>query len=292
MSNSRSSSVIRHRRRRCFRFRRLCLFFTSTLAFLFSRSSFSGRSFSFIGSPRAFESQKSSSRRLHSAIFLGCLVHRFFQSRFFLGEGISQTAYSDGCYRDALILQGPVYQSPCSSPSKGRPKNSGRGRRLPFVRQRRLGSRRRFFRCLALDPFASPSNARCERFYSRYAYPGSLANDAFSVSWSHECLFVCSPIGKLIASWKKISDSPSTRGVIIFPVWKSATFWPVFFPDGIHSTWPAFSVQRFDPFINVGQFYAGVMNGKNDYLFIAIFFDTTFHGPSSSLCHLPICSCF
>ena len=144
-----------------------------------------------------------------------------------------------------------------------------------------------------LDPFASPSNARCDRFFSQYAYPRSLATDAFSVSWSGECLFACPPIGKLIASWKKICATPLVKGVIILPAWKTATFWPVIYPDGIHSSWPAQSAHRFDPFINVGQFYAGVMNGKNNYVFIAIYFDTSILAPSSStLCHLPSCSCF
>ena len=144
-----------------------------------------------------------------------------------------------------------------------------------------------------LDLFASPSNARCPRFFSRYAYPGSLATDAFSMSWSDECVFVCPPIGKIIAAWKKIISTPSIKGVLIFPVWRSATFWPVLFPDGMHSVWPAQSVHSFDPFINVGQFYAGVMNGKNSYLFSAIFFDTTIRGPStSSLCHLSPCPCY
>ena len=145
----------------------------------------------------------------------------------------------------------------------------------------------------SLDPFASTSNARCARFFSRYAFPGSLATDAFSVDWSNECFFVSPPIGKLIASWKKISSSSNAKGVIVLPAWKSATFWPVFFPDGCHSSWPAQSVQPFDPFIQLGQFYAGVMNGKNDYLFIAIFFDTSIYAPSpDSLCHHFKCQCF
>ena len=145
----------------------------------------------------------------------------------------------------------------------------------------------------SLDPFASTSNARCHRFFSRYAYPGSSATDAFSVNWSNECLFVCPPIGKLIAAWKKIAASTNVSGAIILPVWKSATFWPVFFPDGFHSSWPAQSVEVFDPFIRLGQFYAGVMSGKNDYLFVAIFFDTSIYAPAtSSLCHQSKCLCF
>ena len=144
-----------------------------------------------------------------------------------------------------------------------------------------------------LDPFASTSNARCHRFFSRYAYPGSLATDAFSVSWSGECIFVCPPIGKLISSWKKIISTSDVKGVIVFPAWKTATFWPVLFPDGIHSSWPANSVQIFDPSITLGQFYAGVMNGKNDYHFVAIFFDTAILAPASnSLCCLSTCHCF
>ena len=135
----------------------------------------------------------------------------------------------------------------------------------------------------SLDPFASTSNTRCSRFFSRFAYPGSLATDAFSVDWAGECLFVCPPIGKLIPAWKKISSSSNVKGVLIFPLWKSATFWPLLFPDGFHSVWPAQSVHLFDPFINVGQFYAGVMNGKNAYLFAAIFFDTNVWAPAPCL---------
>ena len=145
----------------------------------------------------------------------------------------------------------------------------------------------------SLDLFASPGNTRCSRFFTKYSYPGSSATDAFSVSWSNECLFVCPPIGKLISAWKKISLSTDSKGAIIFPIWKSAIFWPIFFPDGSHSTWPAISVQQFDPFIKLGQFYSGVMNGRNNYKFVCIFFDTSVSSvPSSELCYLPVCTCF
>ena len=145
----------------------------------------------------------------------------------------------------------------------------------------------------SLDLFASPSNARCSRFFSKYAFPGSSATDAFSVSWNNECLFVCPPIGKLISAWKKISLSSNAKGAVILPIWKSASFWPIFFPDGKHSTWPAISVQPFDPFIKLGQFYAGVMNGHNNYHFVSVFFDTSVPSvPSSNLCHLVKCTCF
>ena len=137
-----------------------------------------------------------------------------------------------------------------------------------------------------LDPFATPTNARLSRFFSKYAYPGSSATDAFSVSWEGECIFACPPIGKLISTWKKITITKNVSGVIVFPVWKSALFWPVFFHDGVHASWPAFAVESFDPYIVLGQFYSGVMNGRNNYLFCSIFFDTskTFSVSDDKLC--------
>ena len=126
-----------------------------------------------------------------------------------------------------------------------------------------------------LDPFGTPSNARVSRFFSKYAYPGSLATDAFSVSWEDECIFACPPIGKLISTWKKIVITRNVKGVLVFPVWKSALYWPVFFHDGVHASFPAFAVESFDPFIVLGQFYSGVMQGRNKYHFCAMFFDTS-----------------
>ena len=144
----------------------------------------------------------------------------------------------------------------------------------------------------SLDPFANPSNARLPRYFSRYAYPGSLATDSSSVSWENECLFVCPPISKIISAWKKITITSSAKGVLVFPVWKSATFWPILFPDGNHASWPAISVETFDPFIVLGQFYSGVMNGRNNYLFCAVFFDSQVSSvqSKSSLCYLKVCN--
>ena len=45
----------------------------------------------------------------------------------------------------------------------------------------------------SIDLFASPSNSRSSRFFSRYAYPGSSATDVFSVDWSHEVAFFFNP---------------------------------------------------------------------------------------------------
>lgn len=149
-----------------------------------------------------------------------------------------------------------------------------------------------FGRAFKLDPFASPANARCARFFSRYANPGARAVDAFSVSWDKEILFACPPIGKILSTWKKICVSLQCSGVLVFPVWKSCNFWPILFKDGRHGSWPGYAVRVFKPRICLGTFYAGTMNGHNDYSFIALFFDTSLFGPNVPLCASPPCSCF
>ena len=141
-----------------------------------------------------------------------------------------------------------------------------------------------------LDPFALPSNARVNRFFSLFNFPGAAAVDAFSMPWDNEVLFACPPVGKLIATWKKIILSTNCSGVLVFPGWKSCVFWPVIFPDGRHPSWPAIKILSFFPYIERGQNYAGSMQGKNVYPFIALFFNTSILAPTLPLCLGNCCS--
>ena len=138
-----------------------------------------------------------------------------------------------------------------------------------------------------LDPFASPSNARVPCFFSRFRYPG-----AASVAWHAEKMFVCPPVKKLIATWRKIQISIKCPGVLVFPLWRSSLFWLILFPDGLHAGWPTVKLVSFRPFIKLGTFYAGSMQGSNSYPFIAIYFDTSFLAPVFPTCVvLPCISC-
>ena len=67
----------------------------------------------------------------------------------------------------------------------------------------------------SLDPFASTSNARCARFFSRYAFLGSLTTDAFTVDWSNECLFV-SPQSASLSLFGKRFTLPSMPWLLSF----------------------------------------------------------------------------
>ena len=149
---------------------------------------------------------------------------------------------------------------------------------------------------IVLHPWslASHTNAYSSRFFSRYPFPGSISTDAFSISWAHEVLFVTPSIGKLISTWKK-SFFPLTleKGLLYFLLENPSLSGQYFSSQLSFHLACLFCSIFFYSFICLGQFYAGVMNGKNDYLFIAIFFDTSLYGPSpSSLCHLPSSSCF
>ena len=126
----------------------------------------------------------------------------------------------------------------------------------------------------SMDAFASPSNARHERFASLFAHRGAVAVDAFSFDWSNESLFLCPPIHKLIPTIRKISLSENCSGVLIFPHWTSQSFWPILFEDGRHLSFPFNLLRELDPVIATGEFYRGAMSGRNNYKFWAAVFDT------------------
>jgi hypothetical protein len=55
--------------------------------------------------------------------------------------------------------------------------------------------------------------------------------DCFSVNWSGENNWIVPPPRLINAVLKKLNKDRA-KGVLIVPVWRSAPFWPVLFPDG------------------------------------------------------------
>ena len=79
---------------------------------------------------------------------------------------------------------------------------------------------------LNIDWFASEHNAKLEIFYSKFWSRGSSGVDAMSHDWSKSFgLFVPPPamLAKVVNKMKY----ESVVGVVIFPVWESAIFWPL-----------------------------------------------------------------
>jgi hypothetical protein len=83
------------------------------------------------------------------------------------------------------------------------------------------------------DVFSDGFNAKLLKFCTLYYHPNSLAVDAFSADWSAlGCLWLCPPVSLLIKTAKRIRSS-KCEGVIVFPVWKTSTFYNFFFEEGV-----------------------------------------------------------
>lgn len=123
-----------------------------------------------------------------------------------------------------------------------------------------------------LDVFASPTNARCKRFFSLYKYHGSAGLDAFSLDWSGETVFACPPVRDIPAVIRKI-QLQHVRGFLVVPRWSTSFFWPRLFPDGVHATEPFYKLLKIRPELRFGPFYRGGMHRRNPYEFMALAFD-------------------
>ena len=86
----------------------------------------------------------------------------------------------------------------------------------------------------SVDGFASASNAKCLKFFSKLDVPGSSGLDFFMQQLNpEEGHWLFPPIGRLcqsvmhLAFWK-------AWGVLVLPVWPRSSFFSFFFPDGKH----------------------------------------------------------
>jgi hypothetical protein len=77
-----------------------------------------------------------------------------------------------------------------------------------------------------IDLFAHAGNAKCRRFYAPFICQGVLAIDAFRHDWTGEFAYVCPPPSMLVRVIGKIRRT-RMHGVLIFPWWTSAPFWPL-----------------------------------------------------------------
>ena len=84
-----------------------------------------------------------------------------------------------------------------------------------------------------VDCFASFYNTQLCRYFSRYWNPGAEAVDAVTVAWCNEVCWWVPPL-YLVMRVVKHARACAAKGTLIVPLWKSAPFWPVLCPDGIH----------------------------------------------------------
>ena len=57
--------------------------------------------------------------------------------------------------------------------------------------------------------------------------------DTFTVNWEGEVCWLAPPL-YLVCRALKHAKACKARGTLVVPMWKSAVFWPLLCPDGVH----------------------------------------------------------
>jgi hypothetical protein len=89
------------------------------------------------------------------------------------------------------------------------------------------------------DRFACHYNSKLQNFNTRYFQPGTSGVDGFTQDWSQHNNWLCPPT-YLIIKTVNHAKTCGAQGTLIAPVWKSAHFWTILCPDGVH--WSQFIV--------------------------------------------------
>lgn len=84
-----------------------------------------------------------------------------------------------------------------------------------------------FFGPFEVDLFASSINNKCEAYVSWFPDPGSIAVDAFTLSWKGSNFYAFPPFILIPRVLRKIVDEGAT-GTIVVPWWPSQAWFPLF----------------------------------------------------------------
>ena len=123
-----------------------------------------------------------------------------------------------------------------------------------------------------LDAFAHTSNAKNKNFFSYGLCPGTAAVDAFTQDWSDTVAWLCPPVSLVIPTVKKLCHTRMS-GILVVPLWRSASFWTTLFPDGQRAFAQCWKVTKFHPHVIRGRFcYNPLLQGTTAFPFLAFFF--------------------
>ena len=81
------------------------------------------------------------------------------------------------------------------------------------------------------DRFADDLNCKTLKFNSKYHCPGTSGVNAFTFNWKNENNWLCPPIN-LIGSCIRHLKICKGKGTLLIPIWESAYFWPLIYPEG------------------------------------------------------------
>ena len=85
----------------------------------------------------------------------------------------------------------------------------------------------------SLDCFASDTNHRVLRFFSRLYSEKATGMNAFAHSWDEEHVWLCPPVSLVVPAVKHLLLSEAF-GVLCCPLWVSSSFWHLLAPDATH----------------------------------------------------------
>ena len=125
---------------------------------------------------------------------------------------------------------------------------------------------------LITDVFASNTNARLGRFYSKFYCEGCLGVDAFAHRWG-QGLWMCPPVSLLARTADEIRRR-SCSGILVFPDWPTSYYYGKFF-DGLGTRHPFKLVEKIRPYVYQNQGARGPLNGHTACHWIVLQFDTT-----------------
>ena len=77
-----------------------------------------------------------------------------------------------------------------------------------------------------IDCFASFTNNKIDRFYSKYWTPGCSGVDGFAFGWHQDICWLVPPPNLIAKTINKIL-SDKTKGTLVVPYWTSAAYWPL-----------------------------------------------------------------
>lgn len=126
------------------------------------------------------------------------------------------------------------------------------------------------------DLFADHLNARVDRFYSLFYDEKTSGIDAFAQNWNEagNC-WISPPVGLLIETHRKILNS-KCKGVVVLPIWESATFFPFFFKSPDQSHFPYSILMIWRPYIVQNEDARNTaLFGSVPFQFAALKFDLT-----------------
>ena len=78
-----------------------------------------------------------------------------------------------------------------------------------------------------IDLFASRLNRQLEVFCSWFPEPGAIHYDALSMSWQNYTPYIFPPFSLLSKVINKIVDDQVEKAILVFPVWKSQSWYPL-----------------------------------------------------------------